>query len=82
MTSYVRTRGGRMIHRVHGCPSANPLHTTRWSWAAGMGFETLITEFVATVGSDPQAQLCGHCFGRNERAAWFSRVQHPKAARP
>lgn len=80
MNIYMRTRGGRMIHRRAGCPSANALHAVPWGWALGMTFDTLIDEFTATVGHDPHIRPCGHCFGRNERAAWFSRVQTPKVA--
>jgi hypothetical protein len=75
MIGYVRTRNGRMIHRRYGCPSANPLHATPWNWADGWNLEALISEFTATVGHDPHIRLCGHCFGRNERATWFRRVQ-------
>lgn len=75
MSRYVRTRDGRMVHRRYGCPSGNPLHATSWNWADGMNLETLIATFTATRGRDPHIRLCGHCFGRNERAAWFSRVQ-------
>jgi hypothetical protein len=66
-----------MIHRRRsGCgPVRAAIFATPWHWAEGMDLETLISEFTAVVGHDPAVRLCGHCFGRNERAAWFSRVQ-------
>jgi len=81
VTEYARTREGRKVHRAGGginggCTwSRNARTAVPWRWADGKDFEQLVAEFTATVGTDPDISLCGHCFTLFEQTSWWSRVQ-------
>ena len=62
MTEYVRTQGGRMIHRAT-CPwiATREIGAIPWNWAQGRTVDQIRQE-MRDLGLE--ARFCRHCIGR------------------